>query len=172
MRVRIGGSRMQGHIRRVIGIVFLLISAFLLLGRTAGDWLSPKTSNVKPTMHVSVGPSHSEKPEASTTRSTLSNRDITIAAIRQRPSKFIGKKVMLDGFFGDPRGENTGIPHSRSDWSSYDRTGAIYVSGIEPPVHDRYGRNEWGTRVKVFGIIRQTKDQVPYIAALEVKRLP
>ena len=52
----------------------------------------------------------------------------------------------------------------------YDETDAIYASGKRPPAGiEQYSRRNWGTPLKVKGMVKQTDKGVPYIFIIEVK---
>ena len=96
-------------------------------------------------------------------------KDLTINEIRERIEAYLGKEVVLEAFYGDPRRECAGIPYTRSDWMIYDETNAIYVSGRRPPGVERYGPRDWGTPLEIRGVVKQTKRGTLYISVIEVK---
>jgi hypothetical protein len=96
---------------------------------------------------------------------------LTINKIQKNLEDYLGKEVTLKAAYGDPRRECTGIPYKRADWMIYDETSAMYVSGMGPAGLQRYGTGDWGTPLKVRGIVKQTKSGTPYISAIEVKVL-
>jgi len=103
---------------------------------------------------------------------TRQEKELTINEIKRRPDHYRGQEITVNAFYGDPRRECTGIPFTRSDWMIYDETSAIYVSGEKPPAGiEQYSRRNWGTPLKVQGIVRQTDKGVPYIFVNDAKIL-
>ena len=79
----------------------------------------------------------------------------------------IDKKVIIHGEYRGWRDEVPGPLITRSDWVVRDSTGAIYVTGKCPgnldPVKDI------GNKIVVKGVIKISKDGIPYVRAEEVK---
>jgi hypothetical protein len=71
---------------------------------------------------------------------------------------------------GEYRGWQDDIPNphiTRSDWIVRNHTGAIYITGKSPGT--LYPLRDTGTKIIVKGVVKISKNGVPYIDAKEVK---
>jgi len=87
----------------------------------------------------------------------------SIRQILDNIDRFLGNKVKLTVFYGDPRREITGIPNRRSDWPVYDDSAAIYASGSLPQGLSHYTQKNWGTPLEITGIISKTSGGLVFI---------
>ena len=87
----------------------------------------------------------------------------SIRQIMNNIDRFLGNKVKLTVFYGDPRREITGIPNRRSDWPVYDDSAAIYASGSLPQGLSHYTQKNWGTPLEITGIISKTSGGLVFI---------
>jgi len=100
---------------------------------------------------------------------TLSSSEVNVTPIERIWAEKASLENKMVVIHGEYRGWQDDVPNpliTRSDWIVRDHTGAIYVTGKCPerldPVRDI------GTKITVKGVIKVSKDGVPYIKAEEV----
>lgn len=99
----------------------------------------------------------------SQTSSCTTTAPQSIRQILDNPDQFLGKRVKITVFFGDPRKEIAGVPERRSDWPVYDNSAAIYVSGSLPAGLSHYTRQDWGAPLEVTGLVSKTSGGLLFI---------
>lgn len=83
--------------------------------------------------------------------------------------EWIDKPMVARVYFGDPLRQCKGPPVTRSDWCVHDETGAIYVTGVSPPLNDKFGQSDWGKALTVHGRLQRTDTGILYIAAEQAR---
>ncbi|MDY7031721.1 MAG: hypothetical protein SVY10_07415 [Thermodesulfobacteriota bacterium] len=92
---------------------------------------------------------------------------VSIGELRNDVEKYKGRMIIVRGEYCGWHGEGLKNPFiTRSDWVMKDATGGIYVSG-RMPVEMRKGVNK-GINIEVKGRFLLSRDNVPYIKAIEI----
>ncbi len=90
----------------------------------------------------------------------------SIGDIREAPTAYEGKVVIIEGKYQGWKGGFGSPPVTRSDWLVQDATGWLYVTG-KPAGLDPLG--DVGRPIKVTGVVRITEDGEPYLYAQEIE---